>query len=74
MRLTESQISFFHDNGYLLLEDALDETDLGPLSTNTAESLQNAPRNCIQTERLATHTLINRLRSGYFTSRMRHRR
>ena len=31
MRLTESQVSFFHDNGYLLLEDALDETDLGPV-------------------------------------------
>ena len=31
MRLTESQVSFFHDNGYLLLEDALDENDLGPV-------------------------------------------
>ena len=29
MRLTESQVSFFYDNGYLLLEDALDENDLG---------------------------------------------
>ena len=31
MRLTQSQVSFFHDNGYLLLEDALDENDLGPV-------------------------------------------
>ena len=31
MRLTESHVSFFHDNGYLLLEDALDENDLGPV-------------------------------------------
>ena len=31
MRLTESQVSFFHDNGYLLLEDVLDENDLGPV-------------------------------------------
>ena len=29
MRLTESQVSFFHDNGYLLLEDVLDANDLG---------------------------------------------
>ena len=31
MRLTESHVSFFHDNGYLLLEDVLDENDLGPV-------------------------------------------
>ena len=31
MRLTESQVSFFHDNGYLLIEDALNENDLGPV-------------------------------------------
>ena len=31
MRLTESQVSFFHDNGYLLLEDVLDANDLGPV-------------------------------------------
>ncbi len=31
MRLTESEVSFFHDNGYLLLEDALDTSDLSPV-------------------------------------------
>ena len=31
MRLTQSEVSFFHDNGYLLLEDVLDERDLGPV-------------------------------------------
>ena len=31
MHLTESHVSFFQDNGYLLLEDVLDENDLGPV-------------------------------------------
>ncbi|MYF99228.1 phytanoyl-CoA dioxygenase family protein [Candidatus Poribacteria bacterium] len=31
MRLTESEVSFFHDNGYLLLEDVLDDNDLSPV-------------------------------------------
>lgn len=31
MRLTESEISLFYENGYLLLEDVLDENDLGPV-------------------------------------------
>lgn len=31
MHLTESQISFFHENGYLLLEPILDEADLRPV-------------------------------------------
>ena len=31
MRLTDSQISFFHDNGYLRLENVLDEDDLRPV-------------------------------------------
>ena len=31
MRLTESEVSFFHENGYLLLEDVLDDSDLGPV-------------------------------------------
>lgn len=31
MRLTESQISFFHENGYLRLEGVLDEGDLQPV-------------------------------------------
>ncbi|RKU06975.1 mitomycin antibiotic biosynthesis protein [Candidatus Poribacteria bacterium] len=37
MRLTESEVSFFHDNGYLLLEDVLDENDLGPVVTEYSE-------------------------------------
>ena len=31
MHLTESQVSFFEDNGYLLLEDALGADDLAPV-------------------------------------------
>ena len=31
MRLTESEVSFFQENGYLLLEDVLDENDLAPV-------------------------------------------
>ena len=31
MRLTQSEVSFFHDNGYLLLEDVLDARDIGPV-------------------------------------------
>ena len=31
MRLTESEVSYFHENGYLLLEDVLDESDLSPV-------------------------------------------
>ncbi len=31
MRLTESEVSRFHDNGFLLLEEVLNENDLGPV-------------------------------------------
>ena len=37
MRLTESEVSRFHDDGYLLLEDVLDENDLGPVIEEYAE-------------------------------------
>lgn len=31
MRLTQSDVSFFHKNGYLVLEDVLNDNDLGPV-------------------------------------------
>lgn len=31
MRLSQSDVSFFHENGYLLLEDVLNDNDLGPV-------------------------------------------
>ena len=75
MRLTESQVSFFHDNGYLLLEDVLDANDLGPvIAEYEAKLSQNAPRNCMQRRKLAIHTPKNRLRNDCFTLRMRHKK
>lgn len=37
MRLTKSKVSFFHENGYLLLDDVLDQNDLGPVIAEYSE-------------------------------------
>ena len=40
MRLTESEVSSFHENGYLLLEDVLDNNDLGPVIDEYSEIIE----------------------------------
>ena len=67
MRLTESEVSFFHENGYLLLENVLDENDLAPVIEEYTEIIAGRAERLYQEGKI-TSTFSNKT----FTERLLH--
>ncbi len=67
MRLTESEVSFFHENGYLLLENVLDENDLAPVIDEYTEIITGCAERLYK-EGKTTSTYTNKP----FTERLLH--